>query len=233
MIIALLSTSCLREVFCEEGEGDLLTETISINEFNGIDLKEDGDVFITQGDEFKVVVTARENILDRLETEVNGGIWDITLGRDCYQNLHLEVEITMPVLDEIHLSGSGKIDVGDFLNQDNIDMSISGSGRIELGSFSGTRDIDAKISGRGEILPRAEFPDLESMNINITGSGNFDGFKLITNTLDAKISGSGDIFVTTEEEMDVTITGSGNLHYKGNPLIDASITGSGKIINEN
>ena len=233
LLISMSFTSCLKDIFCEDGKGDFLTETFIIDDFTGIELQEAANVTITQGPIQSVRVSAQENILDKLKTEVNGGVWDIDLGRDCFNDLELDIEITIPVIDEIHLSGSGLIEVGDFDDQDNIDMSVTGSGTIEVGQFTGTKDVDVKISGSGEIFARGAFPDLEKMNIEMTGSGNFDGFNISTNELDSRISGSGNIFITVQEYMNIRITGSGDLHYKGNPLIDANITGSGKIINEN
>jgi hypothetical protein len=229
----LLSTSCLREVFCEEGKGPMITETFAIDDFSGVELKEAAIVNIKQGPVQEVIVTGRENILDKLKTEVNGGIWEIDLGRDCFNDLQLTIDITVPAIDELHVSGSGDMLVGDFTDMGNLDLSITGSGVLELGEFTGTQDIDAKISGSGEILARRAFPDLEKLNIELTGSGNFDGFQLITKDLDARIAGSGNLFVTVEDYVNIRITGSGDMHYKGNPLIDANITGSGKIINEN
>jgi hypothetical protein len=229
----LLSTSCLREVFCEDGKGQFFTETFAISDFTGVDLEEAATVNIKQGPVQEVVVTAQENILDKLKTEVNGGIWEIDLGRECFNDLELTIDITVPNLDELHVSGSGEMIVEDFIDQGNLDISVTGSGTLQLGVFEGTTDLDAKISGSGEIFASEAFPDLDKLNIELTGSGNFDGFRLVTTDLDARISGSGNLFVTVEEHVDIRITGSGDLHYKGNPLIDANITGSGKIINEN
>lgn len=231
--LALISTSCLREVFCENGKGPMLIETFVINTFTGIELQEAATVNIKQGPIQEVVVTGQENILDLLQTEVNGGIWEIDLGRNCFNDLQLTIDITVPVVDELHVSGSGDMIVGDFTNMGNLDLSLTGSGTLELGAFTGTQDIDAKISGSGEILARKAFSDLVKLSIELTGAGNFDGFKLNTKNLDARITGLGDLFVTVEEYVNIRITGSGDLHYKGNPLIDATITGSGKIINEN
>jgi len=232
LIACLAFSSCLRDVFCEEGEGRIVTETFIIDDFVGVDLKENANVTITQGAVQEVVVTGNGNILDRLQTEVNGGVWDISLGRDCFIDLDLTIEITIPFVEELHVSSSGNLKVEDFADLGNIDMSVTGSGSLEVSKLSGTKDIDAKISGSGEILAR-EILDLDRLNIELSASGNFDGFKMSSKDLDARISGIGNIFVTVEEYANIRITGAGDLHYKGNPIIDADITGSGKIINEN
>ena len=233
IFINVFSSSCLREVFCEEGSGQRLTETFDIDDFTGVDLQEAGNVTITQSDTFEVIVTARESILDKLQTDVNGGIWEIDLGRECFIDLELEVEIKMPLLNELHLSGSGLIEVGDFQDQGNLDISISGSGDIKLNEFNGTEDIDVRISGSGELVAQKPITGIDRLNVEITGSGYYDCYEIETKELDARISGSGNIYTTVEDYINVRITGSGNLHYKGNPTIDANITGSGRIVDEN
>lgn len=229
----LLFSSCFRDVFCVEGKGELITEEFVLDDFIGIDLEESGNVTIIQGEEQKVVVTAHENILDRLKTRVEGGIWDINLGRQCFDQLQLDIEITVPVIEEVHISGSGNITVGDFTQSEDLELSILGSGDIDLGRFTGVRNLEVKISGSGEINANEEFPNIEKVDFNISGSGLFDGYDLVTKELDARISGSGDIYTTVTEKITIRISGSGDLHYKGNPLIDANITGSGQIIDEN
>lgn len=232
LIIGLLSTSCLRDVFCEEGEGRIVTETLILDEFTGIDLQENASVTISQGEIQEIVVTGHGNIIDRLETDVNGGTWDINLGRDCFIDLDLSIEITVPSLEELHVSSAGTIKVEDFADLENMNMSVSGSGILDIGQLEGTKDIDIQISGSGEILAK-EALELDRMNIELTGSGNFDGFDITTKEAEARISGLGNIFLTIEEYINIRITGSGDLHYKGNPIFDANITGSGQIINEN
>lgn len=233
LALSMTFSSCLREVFCVEGEGDTLTETLIIEDFVGINLTEAAHVRIIQSETQKVTVTAKENILERLDNDVVGGIWNIDLGRDCFQDLELKIDIQMKDLKEIEIKGSGEVVVESFTDQGDLDIDISGSGLLVMNEFAGTKDLDINISGSGDIEADGAFSNLEKMDFDLSGSGLLDGFSITTKELDAKISGSGKIFVTVEDRMDVKISGSGDLHYKGNPFIDAKITGSGKIINEN
>lgn len=233
VLIAISFSGCLRDWFCIEGNGELETKILILPSITGISLEEAADVYIMQGDEQIIEVSGHENILDLLQNEVNGGIWDIELGRDCFDDLDLTINITVPNLDEVHLSSSGTIIVDDFFGQTKLDVSLTGSGNIEFGTFEGPKTLDIKITGSGKVAGYKAFPDLKELNLNLTGSGSFDGFAMVTDSCDAKISGSGALFVHVEDYLKIRITGSGDLHYKGNPYIDATITGSGKIIDRN
>jgi hypothetical protein len=233
ILVAISFSGCLRDWFCIEGEGDLETKILVLPSITGISLEEAADVYIMQGDEQIIEVTGHENILDLLQNDVNGGIWDIDLGRDCFEDLELSINITIPTLDEVHLSSSGSIRVDDFTGQDKLEVSLTGSGDIEFGSFEGPETLEIKITGSGKVAGYEAFPNLKELNLNLTGSGSFDGFAMVTDSCDARISGSGNLFVHVEDYLKIRITGSGDLHYKGNPYIDATITGSGKIIDRN
>lgn len=233
LIVVLSLQSCNREYFCVDGKGDLKTRILDINDFTGIDLQEGADVFIVQGPNQLVEVTGHDNVLDNLEEKVNGSIWDINLGKDCFNDLDLSIFITVPYIEELHLSGSGNIIVADFEDQYNLDMTVLGSGKIQVNRFSGTQDVDVRISGSGKIIVSDAFPDLDNLDVQLNGSGKLKAFPMVSQKADIEISGSGDLFITASEYLDVKISGSGDLHYKGNPIIKTNITGSGVIINEN
>ena len=236
-VILLLATiflsSCYKDAFCTRGNGEIISKTLNISDFTGIDFQEAGDVIITQGPEQLVTVTGDENIIKKLKENVHAGVWEIDLERGCYTDYDLSVHITLPVLEEVHLSGAGNIVVEDFENQNEFKVTISGSGDIDLNEFKGADKLDVKISGSGHIYGNESFEDLEDMEVTISGSGTFEAYPIITKSCDIKISGSGKAYLFVDETLDVNISGSGKVYYKGYPSIDTNISGSGSIINAN
>ncbi|HNP99370.1 MAG TPA: DUF2807 domain-containing protein, partial [Bacteroidia bacterium] len=53
-----------------EGSGNVITETRSLTTFNGIDLRNTANVYITQGDVQEVKIEAEDNIVPLILTEV-------------------------------------------------------------------------------------------------------------------------------------------------------------------
>lgn len=233
MLGALGLTGCVRELLCIEGHGPRETRTLNLPTITGVSLEESARVVIHQGDVQQVTVTGHQNILDRLRERVDDGIWEIDLGKGCFYDLDLQIEITVKDLNKIFLSGSGDIVVHDFKDQGNLDVLVSGSGFIRMNEFTGTTDLDVIISGSGDIYANADFPDLEQLDVTISGSGKFEGYMLETSHCDATISGSGDVYTRVRDHLSAIISGSGDVHYKGFPEVDVTITGSGRVINEN
>jgi hypothetical protein len=212
---------------CEEGRGPAKEITLDVDGFSGIKLHSDADVYITQGDTFKVVAKGEENIIDLLETDVHGSIWDIEFD-DCVRDYNLKIYITMPEINYLSIAGSGKIKGENFFTVDDIELRISGSGEMDLGLVA--ENIDGKISGSGEMTLEGE---AQHLDFDISGSGDLHAFDLPVQTADIEISGSGDAEVQVLEELDVRISGSGDVYYKGFPVLNVNISGSGKVKSAN
>ena len=232
-VFVLFLTSCGKDKICLNGSGPIITKTLSIPAFKGIDFAIAGNVIITQGTSQSVTAIGHANIINKIDNDVSGDIWDVNFGRDCFDNYDLTINITVPDIDEIAISGAGNITVGSFENQDNLSLKISGSGEITFDSFSGCEDLSVNISGNGTVSGKSEFPDLKTMDIKISGSGDYRGFPVSMDNCDINFSGSGTCEVYVRKKMDVNISGSGTVYYKGNPTITTNITGSGSLVNAN
>ena len=233
LLAGLTFSSCDQDVLRIDGEGPIVTETLQVPDFRGINLEEGADVVITQGSVQEVVATGHGNIIDRLKTNVSGDVWDIDFENGRYGDYELTIYITVPDLEEVLLSGAGDIIVNDFTDQGNLDLSISGSGEIFLNQFDGPDYLDINISGSGSITAQNDIPSVKKTDIRISGSGNYFGFAVNTDECDVVIPGSGVCEVFVNDVLDVTISGSGMVYYKGNPSINQTITGSGTIVNAN
>jgi hypothetical protein len=204
------------------------TETRNLSGFSKIDFALAGEVYITFGNDYSVVLKGDRSYLEDVETRVSGD--ELIIKRDKwfeYVNEKVIVEITMPSLDGIRISGSGKVIVNDPLRGKEFNMSISGSGKIILKEIA-LDDVECHISGSGSLY--IEGPGtVRELKMSISGSGSLKGEGVNVSRLDARISGSGSCDCNVTDLLKASISGSGSIYYSGNPKIDASISGSGKV----
>lgn len=213
---------------CVNGKGDQVTQVLNIPDFSGITLSIAADVYIEQGAEQKVEVTAQENIIDNIERDVQGNIWNIDFEKCAFDFTDVRITITVPDLESVRISSSGNVFGTGQWNLNLLDLLISGSGDIDMDLDAVS--IDATISGSGDMSLTGQ---TQTLDVLTSGSGDFEGFGLVAQTADLTISGSGDIECQVTDAMDVTISGSGDVFYKGNPTIDVTISGSGELIDAN
>lgn len=216
------------------GEGAITTQTILMADFMGIDLLLANNVTISQGSTQEVKITGHPNIIDSLTTDVISDIWRISLKEGCYEDYELSIEITVPDINVLRVSGSGTITVNNFMGQTaDLSTSISGSGQIISNDFEGIDELNVTISGSGKFVANNNISTLNTLNVDVMGSGNYFGYNISSNISNINIFGSGNVEITTMNTLIANIFGSGNISYKGSPSITQNIVGTGQLINAN
>lgn len=225
MVLLLGATSCIDDISVS-GNGIQATESRTTSAFSQVKSLGSFDVFITNGEEYSVMVSADENLLQYIETYVSGETLKIDI-----DELHsvkavvpMEVYITTPVLNGIVQSGSGRI-IADYFETDHFDAVLSGSGRIIASFEANSGDVLLSGSGKLDISGGADHVDLV-----VSGSGNIDASDLAVNNCKTLTSGSGNMWISVDDYLEARISGSGNVHYYGSPTVDSHISGSGHVI---
>ncbi|MBN2521514.1 MAG: DUF2807 domain-containing protein, partial [Bacteroidales bacterium] len=109
--IALLN-SCDFIWDCIDGNGIIETEYRDVEDFDGIVSEGAFDVYITQSENYEVMIETDENLLPFIITEEKGGNLVIrTLNHRCLNSSgDIKVFVSLPDIYEIKLSGSGRIE---------------------------------------------------------------------------------------------------------------------------
>lgn len=207
---------------------DTYKETRNVSGFDEVSFCLAGEVYISIGQGFKVVLEGDKEYLDEVETKVSGG--ELVIKRDSWVNFNNQkviVRITMPAVNGIDVSGSGKVTVLDPLKSDDFEADISGSGKIYLKEVA-MGDVEFDVSGSGSMVIEGA-GSMRSLEVDISGSGSYKGESTKIGSFEASISGSGNCDCYVTDILRASISGSGNVTYSGNPKIDASISGSGKV----
>lgn len=204
------------------------TETRDVTGFNKVSFAAAGEVYISLGQGFKVVLEGNRDYIRDIETKLRGG--DLVIKYDKWismGNQKLIVRITMPSLEGLAVSGSGKVIVNDPVKGEDFEIDISGSGKVYLKDVT-LGDVECDISGSGAFIAEG-VGNVRSLEVNISGSGSYKGESTKIGSLEASISGSGSCDCYVTDKLEAAISGSGNIYYSGNPKIDASVSGSGHV----
>ena len=236
VITALTVSSCFIDINdddglfggCVHGNGPIVSQEFILPQIYGIVVSLPANVFITQGPEQEIIVEGEENILDEIDLNIRNGIWEVETRRCVRDVYQLQIFITLPMIEELSILGSGSIVSENLLDVEDLFLSIPGSGHIDLAVDAD--DIDAEIPGSGNIYLEGV---ADKVDLNITGSGDYKAYNLDSNDSDIRISGSGNAWVRVFDYLRVRISGSGTVRYRGYPDVDVSITGSGRVVDDN
>ena len=190
----------------EQGSGVAATETREVPSFTGVELAGGNNVTVRVGGASSVVVRGDDNLLGHITTQVVDG--DLVVGQtpgNVETNSPTGVEVTVPSLDDLTLTGSGILSVIG-IETENMTVTLSGSGIVRASGTATKLDVD--LPGSGE----AELKDLVARNVN------------------AIMSGSGLLRITATERLDASVPGNGAILYSGDPAdVATNITGNGAV----
>lgn len=231
-IVVVLAAAAFIFPSCEKvvGEGPMVTQTRNVGNFTGVSSEMSGKVNFAIAPDYKVEITAQQNILDVLKTNVVNGVLHIDFKDNVRVRQHedLMINITAPYADYFRLSGSGNMNVRGDVAANNLKVTLSGSGDISIEKAVITDKIDTEVSGSGNIS--IANGSAISEDVDISGSGKVEMAGVEAENASTHTSGSGDVKLAVSKTLDAHISGSGSVYYHGNPVISTHISGSGRVI---
>jgi len=188
------------------GSGIPASETRELPPFNRVELAGGNQVTIRVGGEQSVVVHADDNILDRVTTRVSGG--KLSIGNEAggfTTSNPMRVDVTVPAVDELTLSGSGTIGA-EGVDVDELTIALSGSGAVSASGLA--QHVAVELNGSGDV----QLQDLVGQDVR------------------ARLTGTGRIAVHVTESLDASVPGTGSIEYSGNPpQVSQSVNGVGSV----
>lgn len=230
--IILLTAVIFGSISCKKdlvGEGPVTTQIRTIQNFTGIDLRMNGNVYYTKDSATKLEITAKESIHGMLETTVinNTLVIRYSNGKTYDADETIRINVSAPDVSGFVLNTSGSILCTTDIQPANLFLRSNGSGDISLKGVT-TNSIDAESNVSGRIT--ATNGTAVSERLKSDASGKFDFSGVAAKTVVAKTIGSGDIKVKVSDRLDATINGSGSIYFSGFPLLTSHISGSGHIV---
>jgi hypothetical protein len=210
------------------GSGPVVEEDRVVKGVTGVELGTSGTLHISLGNTSSLRVEAQENLMEYIETEVRGGVLLIrnTPGYDLRSTRPIQYYLTVEKLDNIEVSSSGDIEVGN-LKSNSLSIRSNSSGDINIDGLDGS-SLDVKISSSGEV--GISGGQIQKQKIDISSSGDFQARDMASVTADIDLTSNGSATVRVSDRLSGQLSSSGNIYYVGNPEVDVQMTSSGKTI---
>jgi len=208
------------------GSGELATESRNVSNFSAVELSGVGTLIIEQGDQESLAITAEENLIEYLRSDVQGK--NLRLGVREFVSIDpresIIYRLTVKNLEKLETSGLGNVEISELTTQI-MDLEISGSGNVDIDDLQ-AESFSLQVSGLGNIDISGK---VASQRVDLSGAGNYNAEELFSQEAKIRISGTGRAIVWAEEQLDVEISGMGSLNYYGSPALNTEMSGAGSI----
>ncbi len=197
---------------------DANAERRSVGNFSSIDISGGIDLYLSQGDEDGIAVSASDaRYVEYIKTAVFNGVLTISYQGDGWKyrsgNRKMVAYVSFKLLTGINASGASDIYVNGSLKADKFKLKLSGAS-----DFKGSVDINSLDLSQSGASDATILGKITHLVIEASGASNFKGYGLEAETCDAKASGASDIKIAVSKELYAEATGASSINYKGNGI---------------
>ena len=195
-------------------------EVRKVGSFTSIQAEGGIDIYVTQGKETGVAVSASsDDYREAIVTEVRGNTLYVSFK---YKNLwgnrmanpKAKAYVSVNKLESINLSGACDIHIAGVLKSDDLKVVLSGAsnlkGEVQLNNTQIllTGASDCKLTGKAERI-----------KVQASGASSFKGYDMDAGDADINASGASDVQMSISNSLTVEASGASSVHYKGEPRL--------------
>lgn len=222
----MILTSCIFMEPSLKGNGNVVEETRKTGSFDEIKVSRGMNVYISQGDETKVLVKADENLLDVIETRLEGNTLKITSKQNIRKATTKKVFVTTPNISSIKSSAGSNVYSETVLRTRNLSLSGSSGSNMKL-NVSSEKMVVTVSSGSNIKLDGTT----GSFSGKASSGSNLKAEELNSKDCSANVSSGANIWIGTKNNFEGEASSGGNIYYYGNPeFTDIKKSSGGNVI---
>ncbi len=189
-----------------------MSEELNFKDFSSLQIEGRMKVQIEKGDNFKILVSGKENYLKRIESvQLEKTLSLVTDIRN--PSSPIRVEITMPSLQSLDIRNTDDVKVQGFSESK---MRIKNDGSYDLKAFINVDSLALVQDGRGEIDVRGKGKHLKA---DLNRRGKIDTERFNVNSAEIKAQEYSKASVSVSEVIRIAADGSSKVTVEGEPKI--------------
>ena len=205
LLLPLVAAGCHHGMRAEvRGSGKRVVQKRQISSFTSISTEGAFEIEVTCQKDPSLEVEGDDNLLEFVTSEVRGNQLRLSSSKSFSTSEPLRIKITVPNLEELSVSGAGRIDIKDMKNQ-KFEIDAQGAPNIVVSGSTNTIDI------------------------NSSGAGKIDTQKLHASRAVVDSKGVSRIDLDVKEQLDITVSGPSTVTYRGDPVVHKTVNGPGKV----
>lgn len=205
-------------------------QTRSAHGFHGIEVAGGIDLYLSQGAEESVAVSAATpDYRERIRTEVANGILKIYFDRGVrwlsgWGDRKLKAYVSVRSIDKLSASGGSDVLVDRELTVSGLVMTLSGG--ADFRGQVNARDLSISASGGSDVYISGR---AEKLSLEANGGSDVHGFDMTSGDCNVQASGGSDVKITATRNITGSVSGGSDLYYHGNATSTVSKSGGSGV----
>ena len=222
----IISTSCIFMGPSLNGDGNVVEENRKTGNFEEIKVSRGMNVYISQGDFTKVVVKADKNLLDAIETRMEGDVLKITSIANIRKASEKKVFVTTPDISIIQVSAGSNVFSETLIKSKNLDLSCSAGSNLKLEVETGNLEVSVSAGSNVKLDGETDF-----MQGKASSGSNIKAEGLTAEQCEARVSSGANIWISVQKDLRAHASSGGNIFYYGQPeATDIEKSSGGNVI---
>lgn len=227
VLMALFLSSCVFDMGFGEGKrgnGVVAKDDRQVTQdFTAVSASEGLDVYVSQGDDFEIMVEADENIIDLIGTDIKNGKLRIHAIENIGRATKM-VYVTLPTITELSASSGSDLITKNMIRANKISLGASsGAGmKIELVA----EDVDADASSGADIRIVGE---ATLFYADASSGADINAREFSVKTCRADASSGADISVNVSESLVADASSGADIRYSGEARVESKKSVSGSV----
>lgn len=199
--------------------------------FNAIQVSDGIELFLTQGNEESVAVSASDQkYMERLKTEVVDGTLKIyydskTMVWNSNEKRKLRAYVSFKNIDDLKASSGSDVRAKSMLKLASLKMHFSSgaqfNGEVDINNLDVSENSGAEVNVTGKA---------ENLKTDLNSGAMFKGFDLTVNYCDAKATSGAEVRITVNKELAAKANSGGSIKYKGEGVVkDINVNSGGSV----
>ncbi len=209
--IGILLSSC-SGLDCIEASGNQISQDRNVGSFTRVETSGSMKVILKQGPVNNVKITADDNILKDIETNVRGNKLHIDLDKNFCNAGPITVYITSKDYESVDASGAVEILSDGKLNLKDFELDLSGSSKVDIDLNAA--NVKTSSSGASEIFLKGQ---AGSHELELSGSASVNALDFVVGRYRIESSGASESRINVLNELNISSSGSSDIEYRGNP----------------
>jgi len=206
-------------------QGQSATREFDLRNFEKLSLGSAFVINVKPGLDYRVVATGEEADLDVLVARVSGKTLHVNFERGSRTHDRVTIDIQMPILLGINLSGASSMNVERFEVSADFRLSVSGASKLVMEIDAPF--IDADLSGASRVVVKGRAQNLRGA---LSGASKLEASGLATQSADIAASGASSATVRASERLDINASGASVIRYSGTAKDIRSKTSGGSSV---